>query len=1530
MLWTYPPQLDLSADLLLMTESMNQPIYCRGVVLFVIALWSFGFAEELPGQQPNPNKPFDRDQLVAWCIVPFDGKQRGPAARAEMLKRLGLRRVAYDWREKHVATFEEEILQYKKHGLEYFAFWDTHPVAFRLFEKYDLHPQIWKMLINPKSETQAGRVREAAEQILPLVKQTRKMGCQLGLYNHGGWAGEPENLVAVCQYLHQHHQADHVGIVYNQHHAHPRVDEFAKLLALMKPHLLCLNLNGMARNGDRLGKKILPLGEGELDVSLLKILRASGYRGPVGIIGHTQDDVEQRLADNLEGLEWLLPQVDGKPAGPKPTPRTWSPEKEKPRNSAEIPGALLEGRQAYRRPPLTVECRVTLSDRNRYNILVASDSKTSGAHWEIFTVRESGLFTAYLPGMEPDHVRSPVMLCDGKPHTVAMWYEPQRVRLLVDGKTVADQQVKSRNLPTVPSGLGIGRLVQERLGCSGAIDWVRISQGIRAVTAAPGAAVEKDDTTLLLWRPAGQTSVPGKREAPHGISLSEPSAATVARLIAIAREEGEAHRGLMVFSSARTACLSCHRITQHGGTVGPELTLLGRQRKPREIIESVLWPQRHVAPEYKAHMIVTADGRAHRGYVVRRDAQQLMFRDPTRPGAEPLAIAVDEIEAEREVGTLMPDNLVAALSATDRNDLFCFLLGLGRDEGIEPRQLDSLLSHVHAHQPASFEVPRKPRQSAAWPSWEHSVNRDRVYDYYAKQAEHFRDRPGAMLLAEYPGLDGGQLGHWGNQDDEYWASPRWNDTLLGSVQCGIFRGAGVTVPRGVCVQLGETPSHAVCFNPDTLTYDAFWTGGFLKFSSFRHGFLDGVLLDGKPAPRPAGERPNKPYRYRGFYRQGNRVVFAYRIGEVDYLDAPVVKEGRLQRLVAPATEHPLFEQVRQPSPEPPQVFDAPITLGKAAPYAVDTIGLPVNNPWKAQIFVGGLHFMPDGSAMICTMHGDVWRVEGFQFPSTTARWTRFASGLHHLLGMVIDKDGIFVLGRDQITRLHDSNKDGRADFYECFSNVYRTSPAGHDFICGLQRDREGRFYTASGAEGLLRISADGRRYEVLATGFRNPDGCGLLPDGTVTVPCSEGEWTPASMICAVRSAGIEGPTFHGAGGPRAGRPPELPLVYLPRGLDNSSGGQTLVDSDRWGPLQGQLVHFSFGTGAHLLVLRDQVDGQWQGAVVPLPGEFRSGVHRGRFHPADGQLYVGGMQGWGTYTTDDGCFQRVRYTGDEVQLPVAFRAHENGIALRFSAPLDAETATAASNHFAQCWNYRYSSAYGSPEFSSRHMGVRGHDRLPIVAAHLLEDQRTLFLEIPALQPVNQLHLLIQSGPGREHELFATVHRLAPPLTSIPGYRPSEKKILPHPILNDLAMATRSIPNPYLAPLEKARKITVKTGTNLSYQTRIVRAQPGEPIEFTLANPDVVPHNWALVKPGTLRRVGQLANRLVSDPEAALRHYVPRSSDVLAYTNVVFSGESFTIFFRAPEQPGRYPFLCTFPGHWLVMNGTLLVEDTRTER
>ena len=105
----------------------------------------------------------------------------------------------------------------------------------------------------------------------------------------------------------------------------------------------------------------------------------------------------------------------------------------------------------------------------------------------------------------------------------------------------------------------------------------------------------------------------------------------------------------------------------------------------------------------------------------------------------------------------------------------------------------------------------------------------------------------------------------------------------------------------------------------------------------------------------------------------------------------------------------------------------------------------------------------------------------------------------------------------------------------------------------------------------------------------------------------------------------------------------------------------------------------------------------------MPGDFNSGVHRARFNPKDGQLYLSGMTGWGTYTKDDGCFQRVRYAGGPVTLPIAFHAHENGVLLRFSGPLDRSIAESVREQFAQCWNYRYGSAYGSSEFSPRPPG-----------------------------------------------------------------------------------------------------------------------------------------------------------------------------------------------------------------------------------
>jgi azurin len=269
-------------------------------------------------------------------------------------------------------------------------------------------------------------------------------------------------------------------------------------------------------------------------------------------------------------------------------------------------------------------------------------------------------------------------------------------------------------------------------------------------------------------------------------------------------------------------------------------------------------------------------------------------------------------------------------------------------------------------------------------------------------------------------------------------------------------------------------------------------------------------------------------------------------------------------------------------------------------------------------------------------------------------------------------------------------------------------------------------------------------------------------------------------------------------------------------------------------------------------------------------------------------------------------------------------HANGIHLKFAQPVDPAAIAQHANRLVMAWNYRYGPAYGSAEYSSHHVGLKGHDILEVTGAHVTDGGAGVFLEIPDLQPANQVQVFLKTGSGKPTHLFATAHRLAPDYTAIPGYAARPKTIMPHPILTDLAVAVKSVPNRWRYPMAGARKVTIDAGPNLSFQQKVLSAKAGEVLALTFANPDVVPHNWALLKPGSLARVGAEANLLVSDPEALARHYIPAGDNVLANTDVVAPGERFTIYFQAPKAKGRYPYVCTFPGHWMVMNGNLVVE------
>jgi len=268
----------------------------------------------VPGSQDAPKQTsslYSRDNLVAWCIVPFDSKKRGPEERAAMMESLGIKRYAYDWRAEHLPTFPQELEAIKRHGIELTAVWfpgaldNDAKYLLEQLAKAGLKPQLWVTGggDTPKTpEERAARIEAEAARIKPIAEAAGKQGSSVALYNHGGWFGEPENQIEIIKKI----GLPNVGLVYNLHHGHDHLDRFPALLQTMKPYLLALNLNGMVKDGEKLGKKILVIGQGDLDGPLLTMIRDSGWNGPIGILNHTDEDAGVRLKANLDGLDQVV------------------------------------------------------------------------------------------------------------------------------------------------------------------------------------------------------------------------------------------------------------------------------------------------------------------------------------------------------------------------------------------------------------------------------------------------------------------------------------------------------------------------------------------------------------------------------------------------------------------------------------------------------------------------------------------------------------------------------------------------------------------------------------------------------------------------------------------------------------------------------------------------------------------------------------------------------------------------------------------------------------------------------------------------------------------------------------------------------------------------------------------------------------------------------------------------------------------------------------------------------------------------
>jgi hypothetical protein len=675
----------------------------------------------------------------------------------------------------------------------------------------------------------------------------------------------------------------------------------------------------------------------------------------------------------------------------------------------------------------------------------------------------------------------------------------------------------------------------------------------------------------------------------------------------------------------------------------------------------------------------------------------------------------------------------------------------------------------------------------------------------------------------------GKVEPWEKMTDKDWIDTRFREMNTGPFLDATFRyqltKGQETIYKGTAIKLADG---GVLFDRNSLRLAAVWSGGWLQHSDKRFGLLNtptpiGTLLLANPSgPGWADQSKNwmtgsgitNPLprdwaKYRGLYRTAQGVTLSYTVGTTELLEAYVSTKHesgtRIDRHIQatiPGRIHELFNGATlpglkvelPPSPPtrtkqsfgnlkaPPSTMDwstatkpataqwgTPIVTKlvrgeENGPLAVDTLTIPYVNPFKALFFCTGVDTLSDGRIAVCTCHGDVWLVSVDE-AKNECRWQRYATGLYHPLGLKVVDGKIFVLESGQLTRLHDLNGDGEADFYENFNNDWHTGSGEHSYDTCLEVDPQGNFYFFKTGDTnlpnggcLMRVTKDGSKAEIFATGFRHPIGMGMSPTGIITGADQEGNWMPATRIDQYKAGGFYGDmrAHHRS------TPPliyDQPICWLPREVDNSAGGQVWVPEGRFGPLSGLPLHLSYGRCKPFILLRQEVNGLVQGGVWDLGIRFLAGSCRARF-AADGNMYVCGLNGWQTAAQADGSLQRVRTTGKPMNVPIKMEVTSTGIELTFSQKLNKSTVEDPSRYRSAKWYYRWSGDYGSKRYKMSNPNELGQDDVTIKAAKLINDDKTIQLTIPGTVAVMQqqlgLNILAADGTPIIGSVYLTIH------------------------------------------------------------------------------------------------------------------------------------------------------------------------------
>lgn len=434
--------------------------------------------------------------------------------------------------------------------------------------------------------------------------------------------------------------------------------------------------------------------------------------------------------------------------------------------------------------------------------------------------------------------------------------------------------------------------------------------------------------------------------------------------------------------------------------------------------------------------------------------------------------------------------------------------------------------------------------------------------------------------------------------------------------------------------------------------------------------------------------------------------------------------------------------------------------------------------------VGGMDFLPDGRLVV-----SVWDAEGGVYVIENASsgdpsqmtYKRIAAGLAEPLGLKVVDGDIYVMQKQELTRLVDTDDDGIMDEYHTVSNDWKVSTNFHEFGFGLAY-KDGYFYAAlavailpGGASAQPQIPDRGKVVKInketgetsfVAQGLRTPNGIAIGIDDEIFIADNQGDWLPASKIIHVREGDFFGGRavdFEGTASLRE----KPPVVWLPQDeIGNSPSTPIYINV---GPYKGQMIHGEVTNGGIKRVFVEEVNGDYQGALFRFTQGLEAGVNRIIWGP-DGALYIGGVGNpgnWQHVGKNWYGLQRLAYNGKSTFEMLAVRAKTNGMEIEFTEPLKSGDGWDKTTYEIQQWYYKPTADYGGPKLNLTDLDIR--------SVNVSDDRKRVFLEVAGIKPDHVVYLHINdnlvSDQGNElwsSECWYTMNNIP---ANNPGFRTS---------------------------------------------------------------------------------------------------------------------------------------------------------------